>query len=338
MTDSRVRCTCSGTSSGPAPRIPAIRCACALRRRGVDVLFAQAEFMHGEEHRMAVELRRERIPVTADLRLPKHYGPLSAWHDARILAGRVGRGDFDLFHANLLSDHITASLAKRLARRPVTLVRTVHEPEAPARNLRSRFAFGNTDGVVVPTRRCAEQVAKRFRMASERVHVQEPTTDVARFDRIEGDLRGAWGLSADHFVIGITARVQPHRRFEFLWDVAKAVVGEHDAARFVLLGRGHEDDLRTLVHEPVERLGLRDHVILPGYLHEPDYSRALKTLDLFTFLVPGSDGTCRAVREALAAGAPRSRRSGASCRTSSPSATRVRRRTHAVCPSRRTSR
>ena len=66
---------------------------------------------------------------------------------------------FDLFHSNLLSDHITASLAKRLADRPVTLIRTVHEPEAPPRNLRSRFAFGNTDGVVVPTRRCAEQIA-----------------------------------------------------------------------------------------------------------------------------------------------------------------------------------
>ena len=63
--------------TGPAD--PAIRCARGLRRLGVDVLFAQAEFMHGEEHRMAAELRRERVPVTADLRLPKHYGPLSAW-------------------------------------------------------------------------------------------------------------------------------------------------------------------------------------------------------------------------------------------------------------------
>ena len=105
-------------------------------------------------------------------------------------------------------------------------------------------------------------------------------------------------------MVGITARVQPHRRFEFLWDVARYVADGHPKVRFVLFGRGHEDDLRTLVHEPIARLGLQDHVVLPGYLQEPEYSQALATLDLFTFLVPGSDGTCRAVREALAAGAP----------------------------------
>ena len=50
-------------------------------------------------------------------------------------------------------------------------------------------------------------------------------------------------------------------------------------------------------------MGLKDHVIFTGYqLHE--YPEVLATLDMKVFLVPGSDGSCRAVREAMAMGKP----------------------------------
>ena len=288
--------------TGPAD--PAIRTAKGLRELGADVVFAQAQFMHGGEHWMSAALRRSRMPVTGDLQLPKHYGPLSALHDSRVLARRLRRGDFNVLHANLLTDHVSASLANRLASGRAVLVRTIHEPESPLRNLRNRFAFGNTDGVVVPTQGCAETVAERFSLAPDRILIQEPTTDVHRFERVRSDLREYWSLSDRHVVIGVTARIQPHRRFELLWEVAREVVKEVPHARFVLLGRGNEIDTRTLVHEPIERLGLAKHVVLPGYLEEPDYTRALRSLDLFMFMVPGSDETCRAVREAMAASLP----------------------------------
>ena len=35
-----------------------------------------------------------------------------------------------------------------------------------------------------------------------------------------------------------------------------------------------------------------------------DYADVLRAIDLFTFLVPGSDGTCRALLEAAACGIP----------------------------------
>ena len=75
-------------------------------------------------------------------------------------------------------------------------------------------------------------------------------------------------------------------------------------ARFVLLGRGDEGDLEKLCFEPVERLGLGRNVLFPGYLYGDQYPPALRSLDAFLFLVPGSDGTCRAVREAFATGLP----------------------------------
>jgi glycosyltransferase involved in cell wall biosynthesis len=111
-------------------------------------------------------------------------------------------------------------------------------------------------------------------------------------------------LTQEHVLIGITARIQPHRRFELLWQTAAAVVAAAPHARFVLLGRGNATDTENLVRAPIAQLGLGRHVILAGYLHEPEYTQALASLDVFLFLVPGSDGTCRAVREAMAMGLP----------------------------------
>jgi glycosyltransferase involved in cell wall biosynthesis len=84
----------------------------------------------------------------------------------------------------------------------------------------------------------------------------------------------------------------------------RLVVAALPNARFVLLGRGNETDTANLVTQPIARLALQRHVVLPGYQKGPDYGAALRSLDAFLFLVPGSDGTCRAVGDALAFGLP----------------------------------
>jgi glycosyltransferase involved in cell wall biosynthesis len=288
--------------TGPAD--PAIRAALELRRLGEDVVFAQAAWtLPGAEHRMRIELQRSRMPVIGDLELRKHFHLPSLLRDARRLRARLERGDFDVVMTHLPADHLVAALARRRCRRRTLLVRSVWDADAPKRDWRSRFAFRRTDLVVAPTAACAAQIAERFRFAADRIVVQDPPTDASR-SKLHGDLRGRLGVDASHFVVGITARIQPHRRFDLLWDVARRVVDAVPTARFVLLGRGNERDVRTHVTEPIERLALQREVVLPGYLYEPDYSLALRSLDAFVFLVPGSDGTCRALREAMALGLP----------------------------------
>ena len=49
--------------------------------------------------------------------------------------------------------------------------------------------------------------------------------------------------------------------------------------------------------------GLLDRVIFAGY-RAGDYVDAIRCMDLLTFLVPGSDGSCRALLEAQACGVP----------------------------------
>lgn len=289
--------------TGPAD--PAIRCAVWQRRLGAVVRFAQAGFTHpGAEHRMARELSLAGLPVVTGLDLRKHFHVRRTVHDARTLRGMLARDPVDVVHAHLPGDHLIAALALRRfgPGRPL-LVRSLYDAEAPKRGWRERLAFGETDSVVAPTERCARSVAEAFDLEPERVLYQDPPTESYR-TRMEGSLRSEFGVPDDAFLIGITARIQPHRRFEFLWEIAAQVVARRPRVRFVLLGRGDEEDVENLVRAPVRELGLEQNVLLPGYLYEPRYSLALRALDAFVFLVPGSDGTCRALREAMSLGVP----------------------------------
>lgn len=289
--------------TGPAD--PAMRAAVHLRKAGHDVVFAQAGWtLPDAEHRMAKELRRARLPVITGLSLRKHFHVPSLMRDARALRARLDAGEFDVVHTHLLADHLVAAMAKRRARRRPVLVRSFYEPEAPrSTSWRHRVALRYTDGVVAPTPVCAQQFRERFGWSESRTLMTSPPTETDRL-RMVGDLRERLGVGAEHFVVGITARIQPHRRFELLWEALRLVADARPQVRLVLLGRGNARDTEEHVRQPVRELGLEEQVVLPGYLYEPDYSLALRSLDAFAFMVPGSDGTCRALREAMALGLP----------------------------------
>jgi glycosyltransferase involved in cell wall biosynthesis len=113
--------------------------------------------------------------------------------------------------------------------------------------------------------------------------------------------RRALGLAAEHRVVGIVARVQPQRRFDLLVDAAERLAGADPRARVLVVGRGSRRE--EVAVEPVRRRGLSDRVLFAGYRHD-DYDEVLRSIDVCTLLVPGSDGTCRAVLEAAACGIP----------------------------------
>jgi len=287
--------------TGPAD--PAIRAAAQLRRLGLDVVFAQGSFVHrGGEHRVAEELARIGMPVVVGLELRKHFHLPSLLRDVAMLRRLLQRDRYDLLHCHQPADHLIAALAVRRLAAPPVLVRSLYEPGPPERGVRARAAFRRTAAVLAPTTAARDATLARHRLPPERVLRLEPVTE--RRELTGPDARAAFGLAAHHRVVGITARIQPHRRFDLLWATARRVVDRMPDARFVLLGRGNEVDTAALVGEPIARLGLRDHVVLPGYQKGPAYEAALRALDVFLFLVPGSDGTCRAVCDAMAFGLP----------------------------------
>jgi glycosyltransferase involved in cell wall biosynthesis len=69
----------------------------------------------------------------------------------------------------------------------------------------------------------------------------------------------------------------------------------------LIIGRGTHR--REVAEEPARELGIADRVVFAGYRVD-DYIDVVRAIDVFTFLVPGSDGTCRALLEALSLGTP----------------------------------
>ena len=114
-------------------------------------------------------------------------------------------------------------------------------------------------------------------------------------------LLAEFGLRTDEPVAGIVARVQKHRNFSLLLDAIEQVVREIPDFKLLIVGRGTHID--TVARQPVSRRGLDKNVIFTGYRTD-DYRDVLNLFDYNIFLVPGSDGSCRAVREALACGKP----------------------------------
>lgn len=114
-------------------------------------------------------------------------------------------------------------------------------------------------------------------------------------------MRASLGLAADDRVVGLVARVQPHRRFDLLLEAAARMLREEPRARLLVVGRGTRR--AQVAEEPARRMGLEGRLVFAGY-RRGDYRDVLRAIDVFTFLVPGSDGTCRALLEAAACGIP----------------------------------
>ena len=133
----------------------------------------------------------------------------------------------------------------------------------------------------------------------------EAGIDLSRFDPSRHERhagRGKLGLAPEHVAFGIVARVQGHRRFDLLLEAFARVAGDHPEVRLVVIGRGTH--IKPLLLDPVKAMGLSEQVLTTGYLRGEEFPEALCALDASLFLVPGTDGTCRALREQMAMGLP----------------------------------
>jgi glycosyltransferase involved in cell wall biosynthesis len=119
--------------------------------------------------------------------------------------------------------------------------------------------------------------------------------------RDRGFVRRELGLPDDALLIGVVARMQAHRRFDLLLEALASIVRERPEVRLVLIGRGTR--VEEVVARPARAMGLESSVVFAGYRTE-DYADVVAAMDCFTFLVPGSDATCRALRQAAALGRP----------------------------------
>ena len=142
-----------------------------------------------------------------------------------------------------------------------------------------------------------------FGMPAERVAWVPAALDLGRYDphREYKEMRSVFGISSEEIVIGMIARFQKYRRTEVFLEAVKTIVKKFPNIKVLLVGRSSQ--IGESVIQPMKRLGIEPWVVVGGYRTD-DYIDTLACMDIFVFLMAASDGTARALREAMAMGKP----------------------------------
>ncbi|MGE4158775.1 MAG: glycosyltransferase family 4 protein [Planctomycetota bacterium] len=285
--------------TGPAE--PCLDMVRALRARGVEASLAVPTLPFEAVDTVRSKATDFGVPLNEAIPLTKHFNPFKTLRAAKAVADVCLREKVEILHAHRRQDHLVGALAARKAHVP--LVRSSHEGIALENEWRHRWLLPRTD-LYLPVSADAGAVdARTFGLPAERWKVLPPALDTSVFTpAVRGiDLRRKLAIPDGRLLVGIVARMQRHRRFRELLESWALVAKEEPQVHFTIIGRGTH--MQEVAVEPAKALGLDGRLTFAGY-HRESYVEAVGMLDIVNFMVPGSDGSCRALRQALAMGKP----------------------------------
>lgn len=294
--------------TGPAE--PVVNLCLALQQRGHEVMLAYRCPPIETAESMEVGVREKPLKGIDCF----HLAPIAKLHhivrlkdivsDIRGIARSIDKERFDIVNFHNSHDHIVGGLAVRASRRRPPAIRMDHKKDSLKADPVSRWFFRRyTDGLITFSKEGKERLVQGLGFSPERVAKVATALDLTRFDPHKGykDMRPVFGIPPSSPVVGIVARFQRYRRTDILLEAMAHLIKVIPKARLLLVGRSSQ--MQQSVIEPMERLGIASHVILAGYRVD-DYRDILACMDVFCLLTPGSDGTARALREAMAMGKP----------------------------------
>jgi glycosyltransferase involved in cell wall biosynthesis len=276
---------------------PVIRLVAGLRARGHHVLLGVAP---GD--RFEAKAREAGLPLVDGLSLRARAAPLPLARDTRRLRAVVAAEGIDIVHAHHSHDHWLA-LAIR-PRRPdggrALLVRTFHNLRSVKGSLAARPLHRRTAAVFAVSRQI-ETRCLAVGIPAERISWIPGAADLSRFGSPAdgGAIREEFKLGPAPVVVSV-ARFAANRGHELLLAGFERVLGRVPEARLLLVGKGERRErLEALVAEK----GLGHRVVFTGY-RDHDLPQVLAAADCFALMAAGSDESCRAALEAMAAGRP----------------------------------
>jgi glycosyltransferase involved in cell wall biosynthesis len=288
--------------TGPAD--PTVQLCKALLRQGRKILLACRRPPIDFPQSVVKEASERDVPVTTELHLNRYLAPWENVLDFVKIRGLLREHRVALIHCHLTHDHVIGGWGSLCLGRRIPVIRTNHKGISVSPTLGNRWLLTRwTDGLIEFSRTALQQDRTRFAISKDRLVHVFPAVDLNRFDpaKVRRQVRSELCLKPNEILVGIAARMQRHRRFDVLLKTMALLKDERPSIKLMILGRGTYQEM--VAKAPARHLGLGDHVLFPGYRTE-DYLDYLGAMDIKVFLVPGSDGTCRAVREAMALGKP----------------------------------
>jgi phosphatidylinositol alpha-1,6-mannosyltransferase len=270
---------------------PVICLLTGLRARGHRVLLG---LIAGD--RFEQKAREAGLEPVDGLSLEVRGNPFRALADLRRVREVVRVEGVDVVHVHHSHDHWLGWLGRGRA----ALVRTFHNARAVRLGWPDKSLYRRTDALIVVSREIEER-ARRAGITADRLARVEGVVDLARFEgpRDGAAIRKEFDLGAAP-VLGCVARLAPRRGHELLIRGFRLLLTEYPQSRLLLVGKG---EARTRLESLVAELGLAREVLFTGY-RDADLPGVLQAIDAFALMGAGSDESCRAALEAMAAGRP----------------------------------
>jgi len=294
--------------TGPAD--PILNLCKGLEKRGHEVTLAYQKPPLPVEDSIEKRVRLAGVKATDQFRLNhaiRAYHPKFLWgnlQDILDITHYLRSEQFEILNVHHSHGHILGGIAAKRCGHPVMVVRTDHKRDPLKPSLGNRFLISQlTDGMITFSERARKEDAEHFGLPPERVAKILPALDLDRYDpqRDYKDMRTLLGIGPEKVIIGMIARYQKYRRTAVFLEAIKAITKDFSNMKVLLVGRSSQ--MEKSVVKPMRQLGVQEWVTLAGY-RTMDYLDTLACMDIFVFLMAGSDGTARALREAMAMGKP----------------------------------
>lgn len=294
--------------TGPAD--PTLNLCKGLEKRGHDITFAYRKPPLPVEDSIEKRVLQSGVKATDRFRLDhsvKLYHPSFLPTHLRDISGLthyLREEKFDILNVHHSHGHLLGGIAAKRSGRPVIVIRSDHKRDPLKPSLGNRFLISQlTDGMITFSERARREDLEHFGLPLERVEKIPLALDLNRYDP-DGkfkDMKTLFGIGPGEIVIGMIARYQKYRRTAVFLEAVKTIGKEFQNAKVLLVGRSSQ--MQKSVIEPMRQLDVEKWVVLAGYRTD-DYLDTLACMDIFVFLMAGSDGTARALREAMAMGKP----------------------------------
>jgi phosphatidylinositol alpha-1,6-mannosyltransferase len=272
---------------------PTIQLVAGLAARGHRVLLGVTP---GD--RFEAKAREAGLALVDGVRLRARLAPLELARDVGCLRRLLREQQVDVVHAHHSHDHWLAVAVARVSPRRPPVVRTFHNLRSVKPGPLARALYRRTAAAFAVSRQI-EARCRLMRIGGGRVYWTPGVADLPRFGA-GGDgqaVRDEFKLG-DAPVIVSVARLAPNRGHELLLAGFRELLADMPAARLLLVGKG---EMRGRLERLVVDLGLSQHVTFTGY-RDRDLPSVLAAADCFALMAAGSDDSCRAALEAMAAG------------------------------------